>query len=302
MPQLPSFVELHQRADSRSAPVEIAVAGGNDPSVIEAMGAAVRRGWVRPLLVGRESEIRTIAESLNVPLEGMEIVNADGDDLARIAVAAVRAGRARILMKGQVATPSLLKAVLDAKSGLRTGRTICQVVLMEIPRDSRRFLMADTGIRVQPSLQEKADILRSTVELARALGQSRTRVAVMAATETVNDLMPETLDAYELAQLGMKGEFSDCLVQGPLSFDLAYAEDAGARKRVGGDVVGAADVMLFPNLLSANLTVKAIMYAADSRFGGLLRGTSAPVVFMSRADRPETRLNSLALTLAGLDQ
>ena len=94
-----------------------------------------------------------------------------------------------------------------------------------------------------------------------------------------------------------RGDFPGCLVQGPLSFDLAYAADAGAKKKIEGGVVGAADAMLFPDLLSANLTVKAIMYTADCRFGGVLCGTACPVVFMSRADTTATRLNSLALTL-----
>ncbi len=127
------------------------------------------------------------------------------------------------------------------------------------------------------------------------------RVALMAATELVKLSMPETVEAFELARRNQQGEFGDCLIEGPLSFDPAYAAEAGSKKRVEGSVVGAADVMLFPNLLAANLTVKAIMYTADCRFGGVLRGTSAPVVFMSRADTTETRLNSLALTLRILD-
>ena len=109
--------------------------------------------------------------------------------------------------------------------------------------------------------------------------------------------MPETVEAAELTRRNQQGEFADCSIAGPLSFDLAYAAEAGARKRIEGSVVGAADVMIFPNLLSANLTVKAIMYTADCRFGGVLKGTSAPVVFMSRADDVATRLNSLAMTL-----
>ncbi len=123
----------------------------------------------------------------------------------------------------------------------------------------------------------------------------------MAATETVKPSMPETVEWAELTRRGRLGEFGDCVVEGPLSFDLAYAADAGARKHIESEVGGAADILLFPNLLSANLTVKAIMYTADCRFGGVLRGTSAPVVFMSRADTAETRLNSLALTLCILD-
>ena len=123
----------------------------------------------------------------------------------------------------------------------------------------------------------------------------------MAATETVKPSMPETVEAAEICRRGRLGEFGDCVIEGPLSFDLAYAADAGAKKRIEGSVVGAADIMLFPNLLSANLTVKAIMYTADCHFGGVLRGTAAPVVFMSRADTTETRLNSLALSLRILE-
>jgi phosphotransacetylase len=301
MSHLPGFDDLRARADRRSEPARIAVAGGDDRTVLEALSHAIERGWVRPIVVGPEAEIRARAGSLGIGLDGMEIRHAEADDVAPAAVAEVRAGRVRALMKGRIATPALMKAVLDVDRGLRTGRVICQVVLMEIPRDGRRFVLADTGICVRPSLADKVDIMGSSVELAQALGVSRPRVALMAATEAVNPAMPETVEAHELTCRGERGEFADCVVQGPLSFDLAYAADAGEKKRIGGAVVGAADVMIFADLLSANLTVKAIMYTADCRFGGVLRGASVPVVFMSRADTAPTRLNSLALSLAILD-
>src|SRR5262249_52893222 len=236
-----------------------------------------------------------------ISLDGFEIRHAEANAVAGAAVAEVQSGRAQALMKGQIATPALMEAVLDPETGLRTGRVICQVVLMEIPRDERRFLLADTGICVQPGLKTRIEILRSAVEVAHALGSERPRVALVAATERVKDSMPETIEAAERTRRNQQGEFPDCLIEGPLSFDLAYAADAGAKKRIEGRVVGAADVLIFPNLLSANLTVKAIMYTADCRFGGVLRGTTAPVVFMSRADTTETRLNSLALTLRVID-
>jgi phosphotransacetylase len=302
MNHLPGFDDLRARADRRSEPARIAVAGGDDRTVLEALSHAIERGWVRPIVVGPEMEIRATAESLGIGLDGMELRHSEADDVAPAAVAEVCAGRARALMKGRIATPALMKAVLDVDRGLRTGRVICQVVLMEVPRDGRRFVLADTGICVRPSLADKVDIMGSSVELARALGVSRPRVALMAATEAVNPAMPETVEAHDLTRRGEQGEFADCVVQGPLSFDLAYAADAGEKKRIGGAVVGAADVMIFPDLLSANLTVKAIMYTAACRFGGVLRGASVPVVFMSRADTAPTRLNSLALALAILDE
>lgn len=296
------FDRLFRDADARTEPVRVAAAGGDDPTVIEALRIAVDRGWVRPILVGPEERIRELAGSKGIALDGFRIAHAEGDAIAGSAVELVRSGEARALMKGRIATPALMTAVLDPRAGLRTGRTICQVVLMEIPRDDRRFLLADTGISVKPVLRKRIEILRGAVDVAHSLGSSRPKVALMAATEAVKLEMPETVEADELTRRNRQGEFDDCVIEGPLSFDLAYATDAGARKGIEGSVVGAADVLVFPNLLSANLTVKAIMYTADCRFGGVLRGTTAPVVFMSRADTTETRIHSLALTLRIIDR
>ncbi len=282
---LDGFDGLYHDADARTEPIRVAAAGGDDPTVLEALRIATDRGWVRPILVGPEPTIRALAASQGISLEGFAIRHAEANAIAEAAVAEVRAGNARALMKGQIATPTLMGAVLDPSTGLRTGRVVCQVVLMEIPRDDRRFLLADTGICVAPNLKSRIDILRAAVTVAQALGASMPKVAMLAATETVKDTMPETVEAAELTRRNQQGEFGDCSIAGPLSFDLAYAVEAGARKRIEGSVVGAADVMIFPNLLSANLTVKAIMYTADCRFGGVLKGTSAPVVFMSLRGR-----------------
>jgi len=286
---LNSFEQLYQFADAAPEPVGIAVAGGADSTVLEALRTARDRGWVLPSVVGKETEIR----ALGLDVRGFTLI--DSADPAPTAVALVRNGQAKFLMKGQIATPALLKAVLDPALGLRTGRIICQVVLMEI--GERRFLLADTGICIQPTLEQKIDIMTSAMDMARALGVECPRVAVMAATETVTDSMPETVDAAELQRRSQAGEFPGCTVRGPLSFDLAYDAAAAVKKKLADPDHAIADIMLFPNLLVANLTVKAIMYTADCRFGGILCGAACPVVFMSRADTTATRLNSLALAL-----
>ncbi len=294
MPLL-GFDDLFREADARRSPVPVAVAGGAGRTVLEALRTATDRGWVTPIVVGDEAEIRQLANELRVDLSGFEILHAHSSALP--AVATVRDGRAAMLMKGQISTPELMHAVLDPDRGLRDRRTIFQVVLMEVLRDRRRFLMADTGVLIRPKLSTRAEILEAVVELAQALGSEEPNVAVLAASEKCVDAMPETLDAAELQRRNEIGMITGCVVRGPLSFDLAYAADAADKKQIGGPVVGAADVMIFPNLLSANLTVKAIMYTADCRFGGVLLGTTHPVVFMSRADSAATRLHSLALAL-----
>ena len=291
-----SFDALFKQASALAEPVGVAAAGGADTTVIQALDVARRRGWVRPILTGDVDQIREMAAGIDVDLSQFELIPDDAGS-AFAAVKCVHEGRAELLMKGQIPTPSLMKAILQREGGLRTGKTICQVVLMEIPRDDRRFLMTDTGVTVDPTPQQLTDILQSAIGIAHKLGESEPRVALMAATEKVTDLMPDTLVADQLTQRAAAGEFGACHVQGPLSFDLAYAVDASNKKGIGGGVAGAANAMVFPNLLSANLTVKGIMYTADCRFGGVLAGTSAPVVFMSRADSVDTRLNSLAYAI-----
>lgn len=295
------FEHLFAEADRRHHPFPVVAAGGADQTVLEALHHALLRKWISPILTGSEAEIRQLAKTLEIPLDGFRIV--DSADPAAAAVAEVKAGRAACLMKGQIATPDLMKAVLNRDIGLRTDRVICQVVLMQIPRDDRRFLLTDTGITIQPTLDQKIDMLQHLIEVATALKDEdapadwKPRIAAMCATEKVSDSMPETAEAAELQRRNAAGEWPAAIVQGPLSFDLAYAADAGEKKKIAGGVIGAADAMLFPNLLSANLTVKSIMYTADCRFGGVLCGAACPVVFMSRADDRPTRLNSLALTL-----
>ena len=295
-----SFDSLFALADSRQERVPVIAAGGADRTVLEALSSAAQRGWIAPQVSGERAEIEHLAHELGIDLSPFDIL--DEGDPAEAAVAQVRAGRAALLMKGQIATPSLMKAVLSRETGLRSGRVIGQVVCMEILRDARRFLLTDTGITIQPTLEQKVDLLHSLVEVASALRDpaatdTQTRIAVMAASEKASPAMPDTLEAAELQSRCEAGEFPGALVEGPLSFDLAYASDAGAKKQLAGSVVGAADAMLIPSLQAANLTVKAIMYTADCRFGGVLVGTTAPVVFMSRADTTATRLNSLAFTL-----
>lgn len=292
---LASFDDLYRAADDARPMTPVAVAGAADATVLAALRAACDRGWVQPVLAGRATEVRRAADACSISVNGFEFI--DAEEPARAAVAAVRSGRVKLLMKGQIATPALMRAILDPATGLRTERVVCQIPMVELSAANRRFLMADTGICIQPTLPQKLDILQSAVELAHELGADCPRVALMAATESVSESMPETVEAEELTRRWREGEIPGCVVQGPLSFDLAFAADAADKKRVGRDVAGAADMMLFPNLLSANLTIKAIMYTADCRFGGVLCGARAPVAFMSRTDTTATRLNSLALAL-----
>ena len=292
---LHSFTDLYQAADQLQTPVAVVATGGADSTVLEALANAQDRGWVDPILTGDERAIRQQAEEMGLATDRFEIVSTEVPAVAAVSV--IRSGRASVLMKGQVSTPDMMLAMRDREAGRRTGRTICQIVLMEITPHGKSFLLTDTGVTIAPSLEQKVEFVEAVASIAHSLGADQPRVALMAATEKPMEAMPDSLEAAELTERSRSGWLPNAIVEGPLSFDLAYAAVASARKSLSGRIAGEADGMVFPDLRSAYLTVKAIMYTADCQYGGILWGAACPVVFMSRADNMQTRMNSIAYAL-----
>lgn len=208
---------------------------------------------------------------------------------ALVAAAAVRRGEADLLIKGMVDTKDFMAAVLDKEQGLRSGRLISHVAVLEVR--GRLRLVTDSGICLAPTFEDKIEIIRNALPLAHRLGMRPARVAVLAAVEKVNPKMPETVEAAELAKLDLPG----CVIQGPLAVDNAISAEAARIKGVTGPVAGQADILLVPSVLVGNIFCKGIMYCADCRFGGIVAGTTRPVAFLSRADTAATKLNTIAL-------
>jgi phosphate butyryltransferase len=255
-------------------------------SIDEIIAAAQKIGPKRLALAGRPNDEleHALAEAVN-----KRIANPVIFDTAPEAVAAVRSGRADTLMKGSVETAVFMRAVLDRENGLRTGHLISHVLVMEAR--GRLWLITDSGICLNPTLEEKAKIILNAIPVAHALGIDMPKVAVLAAIEKENPKMPETLDAAALTRMNLPG----CIVQGPLAVDNAVSPEAARVKGISGPVAGNADILLVPSCLVGNIFVKGIMYFADCRFAGCAAGTSRPVAFLSRSDSAQTKLNTIAL-------
>ena len=210
-------------------------------------------------------------------------------DNAMDAAAAVRNGDADALMKGTIDSSTFLHAVLDRHRGLRSGSLVSHVAVIEA--FGRLLLLTDGGIVLNPTLDEKSKIIINSVPIANGLGIEMPKVAVLAAVEKVNSKMPETIDALALSQMDLPG----CVVQGPLAMDNAVSPQAAAAKGITGPVAGLADVLLVPSVLAGNILAKGIMYFGGCPFGGVVAGTSRPVMFLSRSDTAQTKLNTIAL-------
>lgn len=276
---------------------KVAVAVAQDSAVLEAVVAAKERNIAEAILVGDEDKIKEVAAADNVDISGFEIIDEKDDYTAALkAVELVHQGKADMYMKGLIDTKSFLKSVLDKEVGLRTGKTLSHVCVFEIEGIDHLLFLSDVAFMTYPSLEEKVHIVENTVEVCHACGIPNPKVAPLAAVEVVNPKMPVTVDAAELTQMCEEGKITGCIIDGPLSLDLAI--DAEAAKHKGAEdrkIVGDADVLLFPDIHAGNLVYKCLVHTARVKNGNILTGTKAPVILTSRSDDFETKVNSIAL-------
>ncbi len=290
-----SFDDLLNAARARGS-LSIAVAAAHDPDVVEAIQRARELGLADGILVGKESEIRTLARDAGFDLSGSQIVN-EPDPAAAIrqAIALVREGRARLLMKGKVATASLVRAVLDKDMGLRTGRQLSQVVVFQVPGFDRLMLLTDAAINIAPTLAQKAELCRNAIQVARAIGIEKPNIAALCALELVNPEMPATVDAAALCAMNRRGQLPGCYIEGPIALDAPLSKFAAERKKIASPVVENTDIFLAPDIEAANILYRALVYFAKAESGGIVLGARVPIVLLSRAEAAETKVRSIAI-------
>lgn len=275
----------------------VSVCCAQDDAVLEAVRAAKEKGIADAILVGDEAKIREIAASINMDLSDYKIINEPDDVQAALkAVELVHNKKADMYMKGLIDTKHFLKSVLDKEVGLRTGKPLSHVCVFDLPEVDHLLFLTDVAFIPYPTLDDKVNIINNTVEICEACGVKNPKVAPLAAVEVVNPKMPVTVEADELTKMNEAGEIKNCIVDGPLSFDLATCPEAAKHKGAEGrKIVGDADILLFPDIHAGNITYKALVHNTKVVNGNLITGTAAPVILTSRSDTFEVKMNSLVL-------
>lgn len=279
--------------------VTVAIAAAADEAALGAIAEAQALGIAEAILFGEGEKIARIYAELTgrkeVPFEIREV--ADDSAAARSAVASVRSGESQILLKGKIKTAALLKAVLDSESGLRSSHLLSDVFIFEDPAlpDNKLVMITDGGVTLKPDLRQKIELIENAVAVAHALGNERPRVAVLSAVEMVNPALPGTIDAAVLTKMNQRGQIKGCLIDGPLALDNAVSADAARIKGINSPVAGQADILLCPDIESANMLAKSTTYFARLRLGHIIMGSTAPVLIPSRADSADSKLLSIAV-------
>lgn len=276
---------------------KVSVAVAQDTEVLEAIKLAKEKNIADAILVGDADEISKIADEIGMDLNSYEVIDVkDKTEASLTAVKLVHDGKADMYMKGLIDTKGFLKSILNKEVGLRTGKALSHVCVFEIKGIEKLLFFSDVAFIPYPTLEDKVSIINNTVEVCHACGIEMPKVAPVAAVEVVNPKMPATVDAAELTKMNEEGKITGCIVDGPLSGDLAIFPEAAIHKgATDRKIVGDADVILFPDIHAGNLVYKFIVHTTEFRNGCILTGTSAPAILTSRSDSAETKVNSIAL-------
>ena len=292
------YEKLLERCKSLEA-IPTAVAHPCEDSALAGAVEAAQAGLIEPILVGPAAKIEQAARSANIDLGKLEIVDAsDSMDSARKAVALVKQGRAEVLMKGSLHSDELLSAIVSRDGGLRTGRRISHVFVMDVPTYHKVLIITDAAINIAPTLEDKVDICQNAIDLVTSLRQDKSekpKLAILAAVETVNSKMPATIDAAALCKMADRGQIKGALLDGPLAFDNAISKQAAETKGIKSLVAGDPDILLAPDLEAGNILAKQLTFLANADSAGLVLGAKVPVILTSRADSVRSRIASCAV-------
>lgn len=296
---LTSFDELIVRIKGAKSPKRVAVVAAEDKHTLEALIMAQKDRVVTPVLIGDINHITAYLEELGFPVEEACIVNASShEDAVMRAVEMINVGEADFIMKGLIETAIMMRVIVSKESNLRTGNIMSHLAFLEIPTYHKLLAISDAALNTYPSLEQKRQIIENAVAAMTKMGIEQPKVAVMAAAEELNPKLAESVEAHELKLMNQSGELTGCIVEGPISYDLAVDKEAASIKRYNSPVAGEADLMVPPNLTAGNLMIKALAFSARAKLAGFIVGAKVPVVLTSRSSTTEDKYLSVVLAAA----
>ena len=277
-------------------PLSTAVAHPCDETSLRAALEAAEAGIISPILVGPKVRICDLAKSLDVDIEGIDIVDAPNSlAAAEKAVEIIRAGKAELLMKGSLHSDELLGAVTKRDTGLRTARRISHVFVMDVPTHPHTLFITDAAVNIAPDLLAKRDIIQNAIDLYAGMGLGAPKVAILSAVENVNPGIPSTIDAAALCKMAERGQITGGELDGPLAFDNAISPEAARIKGIKSSVAGQAQILVVPDLEAGNMLAKNLVFLSRADAAGIVLGARVPIILTSRADNVRTRMASCAV-------
>ena len=297
MEKITNFEKIIEKLQKQNKTTKMVVAGADNESVLECCRKVKDLKIADSILVGDKNSIIEMSSKINVNISDFNIIDIkDEDEIARYSSKLIHEGKVNIFAKGSIETKPMMKAILDKEIGIKIDKNISLTSIFEMHQNdkTRLILISDPGIRPYPTLEEKVSIINHSVEVAHVIGIENPKVAVLAAIEVVNPKMKETVEADKLSKMNDNGEIKGCIVDGPLSLDLAIDPEACVMKKINNrKIQGDADILIFHDIHSANYAYKIFTHLLKWRTGSIMVGTKAPCILTSRSDTFDVKFNSI---------
>lgn len=294
--EIKSFKELAAAASAMPTKTVVAVVEAHDLHTLEAVIAAKKENIIEATLIGNEEKIREILISEGAAPEDYRIIPTEGlEESLKVAVENINAGKCNAIMKGKLETGQFMKAIVKKENGLLAGGLLSLIGLYEHPNYHKLLAVTDMGLNTYPDLIGKKNLIINAVKLLHSIGIENPKIAVLAAVEKVNPKMPESVDGAELKKMNQEGEIPGCIVEGPISFDLAIKQGAAAIKGFESPVAGDADLLVVPDIAAGNILVKCMTDYAGAMTAGTILGAKVPVIVTSRSAEASDKFYSIAL-------
>ena len=300
METITNFEKMIENLKNRNKIQIMVIAGADSESVLECCRKVKDLNIADSILVGDKKSIIEMSSKININISDFEIIDIkEENEIARYSSKLINEGKANIFVKGSIETKPMMKAILDKEIGIKADNNISLTSIFEMHQNNktRLILISDPGIRPYPTLEEKISIINHSVEVAHVIGIKNPKVAVLAAIEVVNPKMKETVEAAQLSKMNDDGEIRECIVDGPLSLDLAVDPEACVMKKINKRKInGDADILIFHDIHSANYAYKIFTHLLKWKTGSIMVGTRAPCILTSRSDSFDVKFNSIILS------
>ena len=266
-----------------------------DETSLRGAAEAAELGIIIPILVGPKARIMATAQDNNIDITAYTIVDAShSEQAAAKGVELIRESKGELLMKGSLHTDELMRQVTSGTTGLRTGRRISHVFIMDVPTYAETLFITDAAINIFPDLDTKRDIVQNAIDLFNQLGLGTPRVAILSAVETVTAKIPSTIEAAALCKMAERGQITGGVLDGPLAFDNAVDLEAAKIKGIASSVAGRAQILVVPDLEAGNMLAKNLTFLTKADAAGIVVGARVPIILTSRADSVRARMASCA--------
>src|SRR5271154_1852199 len=314
-------------------PKRVVFPEGDEPRILQAARQfyALRLG-VR-ILLGEKNKIKEAADKLNVPLEGIRVINpVQSEDTENFATRFYKLRREKGLRQTEareaIIQPNFYGAMMLAMhqaDGLISGAshitgsvlrplfqiikaapditTVSSCMVMEV-EDTRIgeegvLFMADCGVIPDPNVDQLADIAVSTARLARHLLGIRPRVAMLSFStkgSATHASVGKVQAATAQARRRAEQLFLEADFDGELQVDAALLPEVAERKLRDSQVAGRANVLIFPDLNSGNIASKFVgLVSRANSYGQILLGLNRPAADVSRGSSAHDILGVAAI-------